>query len=136
MKYFIYTILFIVLLFSSSMLLTSKTGVLGIRNFTVLSGSMEPNIPTGSLVLVAPQQTYKNGDVISFNQDGQLVITHRVVKIVSEGAEKQYITKGDANKINDKALVPNNSVLGKEIFLIPYVGSFSLFLKTYPMRGI
>lgn len=132
MKYFIYTILFIVLIFSGFLLSTSKTTILVIRNFTVLSGSMEPSIKTGSLVFIIPKQTYKNGDVISFSQNGQLVVTHRIVKTITEGAEKQYITKGDANNTADKTLVPESAVIGKEIFAVPYIGSFSIFLKTLP----
>jgi len=132
MKIIIYILLFVVLIFFIFLILTSKTGILGIKNFAVLSGSMEPEIKTGSLVFVSPQQTYNEGDIITFYQNGQIIVTHRIISIAPQGAENQYITKGDANNINDKTLVPNSGVIGKEIFSIPYVGSFSLFLKTLP----
>lgn len=118
-------------LISVSLLLTSKNNYTGLRNFTVLSGSMEPNIKTGSIVFDIPKATYDIGDVITFLQNDKTV-THRIVKVISTPTENQYITKGDANNTPDKDSTPQHSVIGKEIFNMSYLGYFAVFLKTLP----
>ena len=70
----------------------------GFQIYTVISGSMEPAIPTGSLVYVRHEEpdTIVKDDVIAFysnNADGS-IITHRVVS--NSPAMGQFITKGDA----------------------------------------
>ena len=72
-------------------------GYLGYQVYNVVSGSMEPSIPIGSVIYVKtvdPVDITK-GDVIAF-QSGDSVIMHRVVdnKIV----EGTFVTKGDANE--------------------------------------
>lgn len=115
-------------------LITSKTPILGgIRSFVVLTGSMEPNIPQGSLIFTQPQKEYKVGDVISFNKN-DVNVTHRVVDISTLEAKSwpEYITKGDANNVKDSGFILPNAILGKQIFFVPYLGKFTLFLRTLP----
>src|SRR3989344_848968 len=60
-------------------LITSKTGVImGIRSFTVLSGSMEPTIPAGAIIFVHKAQTYGANDIIAFKNSAEQTVTHRV----------------------------------------------------------
>ena len=80
----------------------------GFQMYTVISGSMEPAIPTGSLVYVRYEEpdTIVKDDVIAFysnNADGS-IITHRVVS--NSPAMGQFITKGDANEEKEKLSVP------------------------------
>ena len=85
-------------------LIVPKT--MGYQLYTVVSGSMEPAIPTGSLVYVKyiQQEEIQTEDVIAFygtDADGSIV-THRVVS--NSAAMGNFITKGDANSDNDMNL--------------------------------
>ncbi len=75
-----------------------------IKILTVVSGSMEPNIKLGSVVLVKPVSDYKIGDVITFGEitKTKAPITHRIADIKISGNQKVYITKGDANNTADE----------------------------------
>lgn len=114
-------------------LLTSKTNIINnIKSFTVLTGSMQPAIPQGSIVYVQKFNSYKSGDIISFENKTKQTVTHRVTEKVQKEDGTFYKTKGDANNTVDQELVAEKSVLGKSIFSVPYVGNFTLFLKTMP----
>jgi signal peptidase I len=69
----------------------------------VKSGSMEPAIHTGSVVVVKPEASYKQGDVITFGKDTktQVPTTHRIVDTQVKSGIMHYITKGDANNAPD-----------------------------------
>lgn len=102
----------------------------GIQNYVVISGSMEPAIPVGSLVYSkeADPKTLEPGDVIVFFTSNSGVgggsdvipVTHRVVKNDVEAGE--ITTKGDANEQNDISSVSYYNVQGKVIFHIPGLG--------------
>ena len=112
-------------------LITSKTPLIGgIQSFVVLTGSMQPTIPAGSIVFTQ-KATYQKNDVIAFQQ-GNVTITHRIVGVKKEENQLIYATKGDANKTVDETFVSQKDILGKTIFSIPYIGKFVLFLKTLP----
>lgn len=82
---------------------------LGYESYQILSGSMEPTLITGEIVLIdTNDQNVKTGDIIAF-QNGSHVIIHRIVKTVSEGV---YITKGDANSSEDLCPVEQGQILG------------------------
>lgn len=101
---------------------------LGVKTYTIVSGSMEPTIQIGDIVIVkeVAEDELKEGDVISFRQ-GQSVITHRIVEIKEN--EKTYITKGDSNNVEDSIQVDFNSVEGKQIWRIPFLGRISQLLQ-------
>ncbi len=71
------------------------------RTLTVLSGSMNPTIPPGSVVFVAPipLPDVHVGEVITYQAplDGHPVVTHRVVQVLQGGEQPVVRTKGDAN---------------------------------------
>lgn len=101
----------------------------GIRPCVVLSGSMEPSIPTWSLCFVDTRVSYDDivlGDVVVYDRraDDRRII-HRVVKIEDEG----ITTKGDANLITDGVSVGRDNLYGKELFHIPYIGYICRFAK-------
>lgn len=116
-------ILFGIVLFA---LVSSRFSVANYHTYNVKTGSMVPIIPIGSLVLVHPN-TYSVGDIITFNR-GSITVTHRI-HAMKNG---KYITKGDANKVADPELVNPRDVIGKDLLIIPYVGSFVDYLKTIP----
>jgi signal peptidase I len=96
----------------------------GIRLYVVESGSMEPKIHTGSLVVDWPAQQYKVGDIITFGQDTktQTPTTHRIYGIRQTLGQQVYTTKGDANNAPDIGEITGNDIIGKEHLTIPYLG--------------
>jgi signal peptidase len=90
----------------------------------VLSGSMEPSIHTGSIVVVKPAAEYKVGDVITFGKISktQTPTTHRINEIKNNNGVETFITKGDANNAPDVREIKKNEIVGKELFTIPYLG--------------
>ena len=68
----------------------------------------------------------QTGDVITFYRNGELV-THRVVEINTD--EKIYITKGDANQVNDVQPVAWSDVVGVPVFDIPVLGYPASFFE-------
>jgi len=112
------------------MLVSSKTDKIGgIKSFVVLSGSMEPKLPVGSVIFTLPRASYDAGDIVSYYRDGNIV-THRIVdkKIAETGIT--YITKGDANKLDDTEQLMKSQIIGKQVFVIPYIGKLTSFLFT------
>ncbi len=103
------------------------------KNYKLLivqSGSMEPAIKTGSVILIKKQDTYHQGDIISFLSEGKDSTTHRIVKSQILTGKEFFITKGDANQGEDRELVSGDNVLGKTIFVCPYLGYLISFAKT------
>jgi signal peptidase len=97
--------------------------------YIVRSGSMEPAINVGDMVLAGPVGTggIKPGVIISY-ESGKNLITHRVLSIDGN----TLITKGDANKEPDPNPVRLSQVQSRYIFRIPYVGYVAGFLRTRP----
>ncbi|MFZ5649991.1 MAG: signal peptidase I [Bacillota bacterium] len=109
--------------------------VAGHKVLTVLSGSMEPAIHTGDVIIIrplAPDEQVKEGDVITFRtrEKADMLITHRVMGIVSvNGVPKAYVTKGDANDSHDLSTVAREQVVGVYQWRVPYFGYFSDLLR-------
>ncbi len=95
-----------------------------IKFMTVKSGSMEPNIKLGSVVLVKPNKDYKIGDVITFKPEGEteMSFTHRLYQIKMNDGQTRYITKGDANNGPDQREVLEKEIIGKVLFSVPFLG--------------
>lgn len=95
---------------------------------SVLSGSMEPGIQTGSIVALKPggdMNRFKKGDVITFRNEENLLITHRVVEATMNNAtgEAMYRTKGDNNDAPDMNPTSSTNVVAEYAGVtIPYVG--------------
>ncbi|WP_231495884.1 signal peptidase I SipW [Paucisalibacillus sp. EB02] len=91
----------------------------------VLSGSMDPTFNTGSIIvnkLVGSDTTYKKGDIITFQQDGNL-ITHRIVDVMIVNGNQLFQTKGDNNNAADSDYVQMQNIVGKYTgFTIPMMG--------------
>ena len=90
----------------------------------VKSGSMEPTIKTGGLVIIALSDSYQIGDVITFGKDTktQIPTTHRIIEITGSDSLQTFITKGDANDAPDPTKTKQSEVSGKVIFSLPYLG--------------
>ena len=100
----------------------------GIRPLTVMSGSMEPSVKTGSIAFIESKWTdfdeIKKGDVITF-EVGNSFVTHRVADVTDKGV----ITKGDANNKRDVWVVTENMYYGKQLFSVPIIGYIAVFIK-------
>jgi signal peptidase I len=90
----------------------------------VLSGSMEPDIPTGSVIATIPREEYGVGDVVSFSgrSVNETPTTHRIVNVDESGGKRFFVTKGDANDNEDLLRVGEGEVLGEVFLVVPYVG--------------
>ena len=123
------TIIIIFLLITLFIVISSKAAggepsLFGYQFKTVLSGSMEPEMQTGSVILIQQAKNtagFKKGDVITFKTKDNLLITHRIIDVQSEG--QSYITQGDSNNGPDVEPVPAQNIVGKYSgFTIPYAG--------------
>ena len=103
--------------------------LLGFQVYNVVSGSMAPAIPQGSMVLVRPAEwnSINPGDVIAFERDGT-VVTHRVVAVHQE--EGSFITRGDANEQEDFNPVPFEELIGRVERHVPVLGEVETQLST------
>ncbi|MBQ6583344.1 MAG: signal peptidase I [Mogibacterium sp.] len=113
-------------------LLLAVPRVAGIYSYVVISGSMEPAIPVGSLVYIrgCEPETLEAGDVILYYSTlgGDMPITHRVVE--NHPDQKELLTKGDANEQADLAPVAYINVKGKMLIHIPKVGYAAALLSS------
>ena len=102
---------------NATTLLGSKVPMpLGVGAAVVLSGSMEPTLSIDDLIIIKKTNDYKKDEIIVFETEG-IVVVHRVVGM----EEDLYLTKGDANNVNDSPINEKN-IVGEVIFVIPGVG--------------
>ncbi len=128
-------VLFYALVISVILLvLSANTPLKKITIYNVVSGSMEPVISTGSIVItqnINPEDIEVN-DVISYTSENSAstIITHRVVKILTENSSRRFITKGDANSTPDPDEIEPFRIQGKAITSIPKLGYVLGWLKS------
>lgn len=109
--------------------------IFGFSVFRVMTGSMEPEIPEDSMLLVrkTPPEEIKEGDVISFfSPDPTLegaVNTHRVQRVEQHDGDIWFTTKGDANALEDSRPVSGQMVVGKVVFVSAKLGKLVSLLS-------
>lgn len=99
----------------------------------VLSGSMTPGIPVGSIVIDRPVDpgTLHVGDIATYAVPGEhRFITHRIVKIDTSKSPTMFTFKGDANRGPDTEAIPAAAIRGKMWFHVPYLGTIRDALHT------
>ena len=100
----------------------------------VLSGSMDPTFKTGSIIVVEKLEdtaNLKENDIISFVQEEDRVVTHRIIEVIENENGIFYRTKGDANEEPDtNAVVPDNIVAIYTGISIPLIGYFLNFASS------
>ena len=109
----------------------------GLRVFTVLSGSMEPTYHVGALIYVksVDYTELEAGDVITFMLDENTVATHRITEVVPDEDDPDVLrfrTKGDANDSEDASLVHYKNVIGTPVFTIPCLGYVAHYIQNTP----
>ncbi len=92
----------------------------------LVGNSMHPTIESGTFVVIKPEQQYFLGDIIAFVNENNRNVIHRIIEQTDEG----FITKGDNNRRNDPGILPLEKIVGRSIFVVPYVGFTLLFLQT------
>jgi signal peptidase I len=99
----------------------------------IRGGSMSPAIPIGALVdeTAVPLSQIRVGDVISYSEPNNVVITHRVVGISNQPDGLYFQVRGDANEGPDPDLVPGTSVTGVAQHVAPFLG-YLLYMLTTP----
>jgi len=123
----------ILILLVTSVLFVLVTPFFGWRTEIVLSGSMEPAIQTGSVVVARPiaAEDVREGDIIMFASiAGHSLTTHRVVSIEPKNDGLSFTTKGDANKGADINSVVPGQIVGIIVFSVPYIGYLIAFIRT------
>lgn len=113
-----------------------SVGVFPIYPSVIATGSMEPMIKPGDVILVKKItdmegiNLLKMGDVMQFKR-GSILITHRIIEIVeNEEAGRQYRTQGDNNSGADVELVKPEDVKGTIVYVVPKIGWPTLLIKS------
>jgi len=96
---------------------------LGFGTAVIISGSMEPSIRVGDMVIIHQQKDYDIKDIVTY-QGNNDPITHRVVEKTAGG----YVTQGDANNTGDGEIA-RGRIIGKVIQIIPGAGNVILFFQ-------
>lgn len=108
--------------------------VMGYKPVIVLSGSMEPTYPVGSMIYYkdCAFENINEGDVITFRLGGGVLATHRVIR--KDEDTREFITKGDNNPTEDVQPIRYEAVAGKTgKIVIPYVGFVGNHIKEIPV---
>lgn len=134
MKKFIKGIIIFIIIFVGLALFALSHQIGGWRAFIVSSGSMEPTIQTGSLVVTryTHPSHLKKDDIITFiaPTKEKPLVTHRIETILQKDALTTMTTRGDNNKTKDIWTLAGGSVVGKSMFSIPYLGYVFTFTQT------
>lgn len=130
MKILISIILIIFIIIISSNIFYSKIilkddliKIFGKSFLIVTSGSMEPEISSGELIIIKENKNYKKNDIVTYKDIDNSFVTHRIVKKTDNG----FILKGDANNINDEEVLKLN-IKGKVIYHSKIIGVFIIFI--------
>lgn len=116
----------------------SAPAIAGYSSLTVLSGSMEPTLHVGSVVLseAIPATEARPGQIVTFrdaSRNGELV-SHRLVRMAVHGGVAEMVTRGDANTASEEWSVPANGTVGLVQYRIPLLGYLKAQLDERAMR--
>lgn len=124
------TVLVVIVVIFAVLLLGVR--LFGVQAYSIISGSMEPEYPVGSLIYVkeVDPSEIEVGDVITYVLPNEMPSTHRVVRIDEQN--QHFYTKGDANETEDGAPVHFKYLIGTPIFKIPYLGYAAYYIQHPP----
>jgi len=111
-------ILIVILLFilAFNVFATFDIPFFGLRMYTVKTGSMEPTIKPGDYIIIKSSSKYKLGDIVTYKNDKDEYITHRIVAINKD----IIVTQGDANNTIDEP-IKKEQILGKVTYILKYL---------------
>lgn len=107
-------------------------GVFPIYPEVIATGSMEPLIYPGDVVLVQRINSVsdiKIGEIVQYEKE-KVYIFHRIIEIKDDNGETKYVTKGDNNSIPDGDPVSAEQIKGKVVQVVPKIGWPTLLLKS------
>ncbi len=116
-------VLFLVFLAALYVFLAVLLGTPGFFS-VVVSGSMEPALYRGDVVIISALDEIGSNDIVVFKKNSEIIV-HRVVELRPDG----FKTKGDKNPLADYSIVKKQDVLGKAVFVIPKIGHVNLFVS-------
>lgn len=123
----------LIVLFIINLILSieEKKHIFGIYMFHIVSESMQPTFYKDDLAIVKScnLEELQKGDIITFKQEDR-IISHRISEITYKKGEKQFITKGDHNEVEDLEPVNLQNIYGKVVFIIPKIGKFVNYIQT------
>lgn len=102
----------------------------GYTFFEVATGSMNPTIQVGDVIVVKITKQIEENDIIVY-KDGKSIITHRLIKKESD----ELIAKGDANNSEDKP-IQEDMILGRVVKIIPKLGIWRKILTSPEIVGL
>jgi signal peptidase I len=106
----------------------------GYRSLTVMSGSMEPTIHVGDVVVVeqVPALDMRVGDIATFRDPGDAtrLITHRVRAIEASGPYLDFTTKGDANTGVEHWKISRNGTVGRVVYHVWRLGYLMFWVRS------
>jgi signal peptidase I len=115
--------------------------VFGDHPATDLTGSMEPTISPGDVVIneeIAPREA-EVGDIVTFRdpEEQSKLLTHRVVSIrPAKDGRYAFVTQGDANNTQEHWRVPADGQIGRVVYTVPWVGNIAVFARTRLGMGL
>lgn len=116
------TVIIVILVYFSS-------GYFRFYTLAIASGSMNPNIKKGDVVVVDKKKIdYNPGDVIAFRHN-DVIVVHRIIKKLDYEGRPIFYTKGDANSHIDDVVVEEDMIVGKANFIIPFIGYPTVWLN-------
>lgn len=104
----------------------------GWSSMVVTSGSMEPALSPGDVVLVEPREAtaLEPMDIITFTTEDGTRVTHRIVDKGTDANGTSFVTKGDANEDADGGVVDARNVAGQVTYSVPRVGYLIAWART------
>ena len=105
-------------------------GIFGYKFLVELSDSMRDTIQTGDLVIIRDMnpKNISNNDILSFRDNNDAIITHRVISIVENNGKRLFETKGDNNDSADVELVEEKAIEGTYVCHVAHLGFVLAFL--------
>lgn len=107
-------------------------GVFPVYPSVIVTGSMEPTVYPGDVILINKIKDIEEvqiGDVIQFERD-HILISHRVIEIITKDGVTSYRTRGDNNSVEDSQLVSPEQIRGEIVRVVPKIGWPSLLIKS------
>ncbi len=98
------------------------TTVLGYGFMAVQTGSMTPDYPIGSVIIIKETDAseLEVNDVVTFYSSNpslnNMIVTHRIMEITDDGdGTYSFLTQGDANPIPDEYPAQSEKIIGKVV---------------------
>ena len=111
-------LIFVLFMFSKFVNKDRMPNIFGYSILRIVSGSMESEYHVGDYIIIKKQDNYKVNDVVTYIDDNDNFVTHRIIKI----DDTEVTTKGDANNIEDEIFDIVN-IQGKVVYKLPHIFS-------------